>query len=68
MPAPFKDKNGNPYLENHHVEWLSKGGEDTIDNAVALCPNCHKKMHILDDEEDVKALKCARAYYKRREM
>ena len=23
--APFIDKNGNPYLEVHHVIWLSRG-------------------------------------------
>jgi 5-methylcytosine-specific restriction protein A len=44
--APFKRAvNGKPYLEVHHKKWLSKGGEDTIENAVALCPNCHRKAH-----------------------
>jgi 5-methylcytosine-specific restriction protein A len=51
-PAPFKDSNGIPYLEIHHIEWLSKGGRDSIDNTVALCPNCHRKMHILSLEAD----------------
>lgn len=50
--APFIDNNGNPYLEIHHIEWLSKDGKDTIDNTVALCPNCHRKMHILDLKKD----------------
>ena len=56
-PAPFNDKNGNPYLEVHHVEWLSRGGKDSTDNTVALCPNCHTKMHIVDAQSDVIALK-----------
>ena len=47
----------NPYLESHHVKWLSKGGEDEVKNIVALCPNCHKRMHILNKKEDVKLLK-----------
>ena len=51
--APFSDREGNPYLEEHHVKWLCEGGEDSIDNAVALCPNCHRRMHILQDPEDV---------------
>ena len=51
-PAPFNDKNGKPYLESHHIEWLSKGGLDSIENTVALCPNCHRRMHILDDNND----------------
>ncbi|MFV5483444.1 HNH endonuclease [Acinetobacter towneri] len=41
-----------PYLETHHIVWLARGGEDTISNTVALCPNCHKRMHLLDLEED----------------
>ncbi|MEX1215725.1 HNH endonuclease [Saccharospirillum sp.] len=44
--APFnKKKDGSPYLEVHHIKQLSKGGEDTIKNAIALCPNCHRKQH-----------------------
>lgn len=50
--APFNYKDGAPYLETHHINWLSEGGSDTIDNTVALCPNCHAKMHIVDDEKD----------------
>ncbi|MED1792863.1 HNH endonuclease signature motif containing protein [Brevibacillus nitrificans] len=55
--APFHNKQGEPYLETHHVEWLARGGEDSIENTVALCPNCHKKMHILDLRTDVEKLK-----------
>jgi 5-methylcytosine-specific restriction protein A len=47
QPAPFKTTDG-PYLESHHVVHLAQGGPDSIDNAIALCPNCHRKMHILD--------------------
>ena len=50
--GPFKDSFGRPFLETHHVKWLSKGGKDSIDNIVALCPNCHRKMHCLDDKQD----------------
>ena len=55
--APFYTKNNKPYLEAHHLKWLSKGGTDTIDNVVALCPNCHRKMHIVKDEMIHKNLK-----------
>ncbi|WP_282035019.1 HNH endonuclease [Metabacillus indicus] len=54
--APFNTKKGEPYLEKHHIEWLSNGGEDTIDNTVALCANCHRKMHSLNLSEDVRKL------------
>ena len=56
QPAPFLNKNKQPYLEVHHIIWLSKGGEDSIENTVALCPNCHRRMHILDLDEDKKVL------------
>jgi 5-methylcytosine-specific restriction protein A len=50
--APFTNKTGQPYLEVHHVQWLAKGGEDSLQNTVALCPNCHRKMHVLDRDAD----------------
>jgi len=50
--APFADQSGKPYLETHHIEWLARGGADTVGNTVALCPNCHRKMHVLDSQED----------------
>ena len=44
--APFLRRSDNtPYLEVHHKKPLANGGEDTIENTVALCPNCHRKMH-----------------------
>ena len=54
--APFKDKNGKPYLESHHVITLAEGGPDAIFNTVAMCPNCHRKVHTLNAKEDVKKL------------
>ncbi|MGG0577518.1 HNH endonuclease signature motif containing protein [Priestia aryabhattai] len=54
--APFSDKQGNPFLEVHHIKYLSKGGKDEIGNVVALCPNCHRRIHILEDTEDFKKI------------
>jgi 5-methylcytosine-specific restriction endonuclease McrA len=46
-PAPFARKSDKtPYLEVHHVIQLADGGDDTVKNAVALCPNCHRKRHF----------------------
>lgn len=55
-PAPFL-KDGEPYLEAHHIVPLADGGKDSIDNISAVCPNCHRKLHVLNDEEDIKVLR-----------
>lgn len=44
--APFKRKDGTPFLEVHHVVPLSEGGLDTVENARAICPNCHREAHF----------------------
>lgn len=44
-PAPFISKTGEPYLHAHHVHELSKGGSDTPETVIALCPNCHYLVH-----------------------
>ena len=55
-PAPFKDEHGEPFLETHHIKWMAKDGKDTIENTIALCPNCHRRMHILNDASDIQLL------------
>lgn len=45
--APFlRAKDRTPYLEVHHKRPLSQQGEDTVENAIALCPNCHREAHF----------------------
>lgn len=45
-PAPFSRRSdGEPYLEVHHRIPLAQQGEDTVANAIALCPNCHRESH-----------------------
>lgn len=56
-PAPFIGNNGQPYLESHHIDWLCNGGKDIIENIAALCPNCHRKMHLLNYALDIQKLK-----------
>lgn len=44
--APFNrriDRTG--YLEVHHKLPLSLGGDDTLENSIALCANCHRREH-----------------------
>lgn len=47
QPAPFlRRSDTTPFLEVHHWVPLSDGGEDTVENAGALCPNCHREAHF----------------------
>lgn len=47
VKAPFiRKSNRSPYLEVHHKISLADGGDDTDDNAEALCPNCHREKHF----------------------
>jgi 5-methylcytosine-specific restriction protein A len=45
-PAPFVRADGRPYLEVHHLIRLADGGDDTVLNAIAVCPNCHRERHF----------------------
>jgi 5-methylcytosine-specific restriction protein A len=52
--APFIGNDGLPYLEVHHVMPLASHGSDTPTNAVALCPNCHRRCHYANDSDEFK--------------
>lgn len=53
-PAPFMGADGLPFLEVHHVVPLAHFGSDRTSNAVALCPNCHRRCHHSFDKEEFK--------------
>jgi hypothetical protein len=52
--GPFMDRDGKIYLEVHHVKHLAESGPDSEDNAVAVCPNCHRKLHYGKDAPQAK--------------
>ncbi len=54
-PAPFKRKNGSPYLEPHHIRRVSDGGPDDPAFVISLCPNCHRRVHAGADGNDYNA-------------
>ena len=46
----FTTVNGRQYVESHHIIPLKYQDQfdfnlDTVDNLIALCPNCHKAIH-----------------------
>ena len=51
--APFQSFDGLPFLEVHHVKRLADGGTDTITNAVAICPNCHREIHYGENRDSL---------------
>lgn len=48
--APFMTATGQLFLEVHHVKSLADEGSDRIENAVAICPNCHRAFHYSRDK------------------
>lgn len=49
QPAPFIGADGFPFLEVHHLRKLADDGSDTVTNAVAVCPNCHRRLHFSEN-------------------
>jgi 5-methylcytosine-specific restriction protein A len=46
-PAPFlRATDKLPFLEVHHILPLAQGGDDSVENAIAVCPNCHRQAHF----------------------
>jgi hypothetical protein len=45
----FSTEAGTPYLEVHHLTWLSDNGPDHPINTAALCPSHHKQLHFGKD-------------------
>lgn len=51
--APFKRRDGTPYLEVHHLAQLSDDGLDHPVNAAAIDPTVHRLIHYGMDGEKV---------------
>jgi 5-methylcytosine-specific restriction protein A len=51
----YETDSGVAYLEVHHVVPLSKGGADTVWNAVAVCETCHGKLHRWNRRAELEA-------------
>lgn len=52
-PAPFRKKNGDPYLEPHHTRQLSDDGLDSPLWVGAICPTCHRRIHHGQDGDEL---------------
>lgn len=52
--APFIKEDGSPYLEVHHIIPLSENGSDSLENVIAICPNCHRELHFGNNRTIIK--------------
>ena len=50
--APFFTPKKVPYLEPHHIRRRADSGPDHPQWVIALCPNCHKRVHYGVDGGD----------------
>ncbi len=32
-------------VDTHHIQYISRGGDDALDNIVVICPNHHRAIH-----------------------
>ena len=47
---------GHTLCQGHHVQWLSRGGEDTLENMALVCPSHHVAIHRYDAPLDFRDL------------
>jgi 5-methylcytosine-specific restriction protein A len=52
--APFRTKDGEPYLESHHITRLADDGPDHPAHVIGVCPNCHRRAHYSDGVARIK--------------
>jgi hypothetical protein len=50
----FVKPDGYRYVEVHHLIMMAKGGPDTLENMVCLCPNHHRELHYGQHKEELK--------------
>ena len=44
-PLGFNKRNGKPYVEAHHVIFVSRGGSLSAANLITVCANHHRQLH-----------------------
>jgi 5-methylcytosine-specific restriction protein A len=49
--SPFTAMDGGDYLETHHTKRRSDSGPGNRKTVIALCPNCHSRVHFGIDGE-----------------
>lgn len=52
-PTPLRGIDGAACLQSHHMRRQSDGGPDDPQALVALCPDCHRRVHSDQDGKDL---------------
>jgi 5-methylcytosine-specific restriction protein A len=50
----FRMDDGRRYLETHHVVPLYEGGDDNMENVIALCATHHREAHHAENRLDLR--------------
>jgi 5-methylcytosine-specific restriction enzyme A len=66
--APFESECGVPYLEVHHLLRLADDGPDIPSNVAAVCPNCHRALHLSRTRHDLASSLAAAVEEKERDV
>jgi 5-methylcytosine-specific restriction enzyme A len=53
LVEPFLRSDGSTYREIHHLKKLADDGSDRVENAVAICANCHRELHFGANNADL---------------
>ena len=40
-----RQRYGHGICHGHHIQWLSRGGDDELENMALVCPNHHAAIH-----------------------
>lgn len=51
----FENDAGEQFVEVHHLIPLAQGGEDVMENTVAVCPTHHRYLHVGKGRSDLTA-------------
>ncbi|WP_053983789.1 HNH endonuclease [Niameybacter massiliensis] len=64
----FVKKNGDMYLEVHHITRLSDNGPDHPVSVAAICANCHARSHYAHNKDEIKNRLLDLIYQKEKEL
>lgn len=62
-----RDRYGTQLSQGHHIRYLSRGGDDVLENMMLLCPNHHTAIHQCDAQLGYGAQDLAFAFSSHRE-